>query len=476
MRTERVIVHFAMAAYVAASLTYAAHGLDTNPQYDNQGLTYAAEMIEDIRDGRLWSFLMQERKYPMAHVLPFAAAKGIVLVFKDGITKQESFVIGRVLAMLFSFGLFAVLWRIAKRLDASREATLLLMASILTLLFTSAIRPHVPTAFWTLFALLCSIRYRERPSARRAFGAFTCAGIAFATLQSGLLAFVFPLWAVLERPWSVRQVAIAGCWAAPFLMLATGFGYPYLLRPFVGRMAIAGADLGHDVGLEFNVVTGPLHWIPQFIGSELLVAIASATAIARIARTRSLAEPWLGAVLAYCATFALTFGFHTITTSRFFIPVLPMLALLGATALRPAKPSVLLSLATIVFLICTKFLWLALQPNTYQMVSAFGKDRPGKIGTVSQPGYFFDIPHDKRVVENDSITDVKTVVVPDYDRANKAKMSKWTPCLQATASRTTDEIVLLWSDTPWALWHVFEASRFGPNMTVYCAKDGVIQG
>ena len=129
MRTERVIVHFAMAAYVAASLTYAAHGLDTNPQYDNQGLTYAAEMIEDIRDGRLWSFLMQERKYPMAHVLPYAAAKGIVLVFKDGITKQESFVIGRVLAMLFSFGRFAVVWRIAKRLDASREATLLLMAS-----------------------------------------------------------------------------------------------------------------------------------------------------------------------------------------------------------------------------------------------------------------------------------------------------------------------------------------------------------
>lgn len=476
MRFDRAFVFLAIAAYAVAVLLYSMHGLDTNPQYDNQGISYAGDMLEDIQDGRLWPFLMRERKYPMGHILPFAAVAGTMILAGNDVSNHEAFVIGRVVTMLFALGTFLVLWRIARRLNMEFEATLLLMASVLFLLFTSAIRPHTPTAFWTLLALLCSIRLREYPSVPRAIMAFGSAGLAFATLQSGLFAFIFPLWAMLERPWSKRQLAVAGAWAATSLGLATAFGYPYLLRPFVGRMAIAGADLGHDVGLEFNVVAGPLHWIPQFIGSELFVIIASAVAIVGMKRNRSLPAPWIGAILVYCGVFALAFGFHTITTSRFFIPTLPMLALLGATALHSSKPIVRSALAVVVILVCAKFGWLALQPNTYQLVSEFGKQQQGKIGTVSQPGYFFDIPQEKQVLETDSLADVSAIVIPDYDDETRSKMSKWTPCLHATASRTTDEIVLLWSDTPWALWHVFEASRFGPNMTVYCVNEGVSQG
>lgn len=475
MRFERVIVPLAMAAYVAASLAYAAHGLDTNPQYDNQGLTYAADMIEDMRDGRLWPFLMQERKYPMAHVLPFVAVEEIILLGKDGITKQESFAIGRCVAMLFSLGMFLVLWRIARRLGTARETIVLFMTSVLILLFTSAIRPHVPTAFWTLMALLCSIRYREQSSTPRALAAFACAGIAFATLQSGLIAFVFPLWALLERPWSMRSTAKAGTWAFGTVLIATVIGYPFLLRPLFGRAALGGADLGHDVGLTFDVIGAPLHWIPQLLGGELALLVAAAAGVAPMVRSRKLPAPWVGAAGVYCALFFAVFGFHSIAQGRFFIPVLPVFALFGSLALRK-YPAVTVGAAMLVLAISIRLFWLAMLPNTYQEVSSFFATRDGKAGTVSQPGYFFVIPPERRVIESDSIADVRTIAIPDYDHASTAKMSKWTPCFHTVSSRTTDEIVLLWNDTPWALWHLFEASRLGPNMTVYCAKGGVSQG
>lgn len=472
----RTLTSIAVAAYAVAALAYACHGLDTNPQYDNQGLTYASDMIEDARDGRLWHFLMQERKYPMAHVLPFAAVEEVLLVWKDGITKRESFVIGRAVAMLFSLGMFLALWRIAKRLDARREATLLLMASVLVLLFTSAIRPHVPTAFWTLMALLCSIRYREAPSALRALAAFACAGVAFATLQSGLLAFAFPLWALLERPWSARSVAKAGCWALGTAAVAAAVGYPFVLRPLFGRVAQGGADLGHDVGLTFDVVGAPAHWIPQLVGGEIVLLAAAGIAVVSMVRRKDYAAPWIPVVLAYCALFFLVFGFHSIAAGRFFIPVLPMFALLAAPWLRSAKPAATAGIAILVVLMAAKLAWLSFVPNTYQDTSAFFATRDGKVGTVSQPGYFFSIAPDKRVTETDSLADVGTIVVPDYDRADTAKMSKWTPCFRSVASRTTDEIALLWNDTPWALWTLFEASRMGPNMTVYCKEGPVSQG
>lgn len=471
MRIARILTVIAVAAYAVAALAYAFHGLDTNPQYDNQGLGYASEMIEDARDGRLWHFLMQERKYPLGHVLPFVVVDGAILLFQDGITKHESFIVGRSIAMLFSLGTFLLLWRVAKRLNAQREAVLLLMTSVLFLLFTSAIRPHGPVAFWTLATLLCSIRMRERPSGMRTFAAFACAGIAFATLQNGLLAFVFPLWALLEWPLHRRNIGRTFAWLAASGIIAGIVGYPYLLRPLFGRAALGGADLGHDVGLTFDLVGSPLHWIPQLLGGEIVLLIIAGMTLWKMYRAWAFPAPWFGAICVYCALFLLIFGFHTSTAGRFFMPVFPLLALVGSQTLRSARPVVRSGIAMLVVLVSIKLLWLSFQPNTYQQISSFFGTRDGKTGTASQPGYFFTIPIDKRVNENDSIADVGTIALPDYDVANRAKMSKWTSCYHAVASHTTDDIVLLWNDTPWALWTLFEASRLGPNMTAYCKPD-----
>lgn len=116
MNAHRIAIGAAVAAYVAAVSLYAAHGLDTNPQYDNQAIFYARDLILDARNGHLGDFLVAERKYPLGYVAPFVLADLVAIRSFDAIEVVKLAAIGRVVTLLFAAGTFALLWRAARRL------------------------------------------------------------------------------------------------------------------------------------------------------------------------------------------------------------------------------------------------------------------------------------------------------------------------------------------------------------------------
>lgn len=473
MTLRRVFIGIAIAAYAVASVAYGVHAYNTNPQYDNQGMWNAQEAIIAASTGQFGSFVFEERKYPLLYSAPFAIAyEGLMISTNGSFTDPSLFLLSRIISLLFILGTFLALWRIGTRLPNGIDATLLLMTSILFILFGSAIRPHMAVACLTMLSLLCSIRVRERPTILRTVSAFGCAMLAFCSLQSGIFAFIFPLWAILPRRFNVRRTAIAGLWTLAFLALAIPLGYPFLLRPLIGLSSTGGIDLGHDVGLHFAVLQ-PWHIFLQLLGGEPILLAASALGLIAIVRARSLPHPLFAPVLMYVAIFSVVFAFHTSAAGRFFIPIFPMLGLIGSVALAEASrtPFIRPALAVFIILIAMRIGWLAMTPNTYQQVNAFFLTQPGRVASLSQPGYFFDIPQEKRVSFPEQYVDIHTVAVPDYSDEQAKVLSAWPICFRSVASRTTDEIVLLWNDTPWALWHLFEASRLGPNLTVYCSPS-----
>jgi hypothetical protein len=129
-----------------------------------------------------------------------------------------------------------------------------------------------------------------------------------------------------------------------------------------------------------------------------------------------------------------------------------------------------LRIAAMVFMAAAyaKFGWLAVQPNTYIQASAFAVAREGTIAISTHiPSYFTTIPASRFPASVDN-ADFSTAIAPDAE--NVGMPAPWTACAHFVASRTTDEIVLLWNDTPWALWHVFEARALGPNITGFCKE------
>ncbi len=471
MRLVRILTVLTLAAYAVAVSAYGLHAYETNPQYDNQGMRYAQEGIIAATAGTMGDYLLEERKYPLFYAVPFALTYEVMLVAtKANLTDADLYLASRIVSIVFALGAFFVTWRLGKRMGTGTDTVLLLATSLLFLLFTSAIRPHEPVAFWTALAALCSLRAKERPTILRTSLAFACAAAAFATLQSGIFAFVFPLWAVLERPFNAKNVGLAAAWCAAAFVLALLAGYPFLLRPLFGLQPEAGIDLGHDVGLHFTLVQ-PFLILWQLLWSELFLLIAFAFALKRIVKEGS-PHPLITPALLYVGLYVVTFIFHTSSAGRFFLPVFPMLALIGALALRDAPRWVRPALCAVVIIVAVRLTWLAAVPDTYADMADYLDTRPPYTVIMVQPDEFFPLDRTKLATRLEHAPLTKNIVLPDYASEKPPPLAKdWPVCHASRASRTTDQIVLLWNDTPLALWHLFEARALGPNMKAYCDKN-----
>ncbi len=465
---ERLYEYLALIAiltYVVAACFYAFHSVGVDTQYDTQVVLYAEDLINASRHGTLGEALLQIRKYPMGYIVPFTAAFKLAFAFVDA-NRITGVATSRIFTLFYGAGCLVLLWNIAKRFGYPREALLLLLTSVLFLLFTSAVRPHIPVTFATLLTLWLSLRAQEEPSTLRTALAFAAATFAAMTLQSGFIAFVFPVWIILNSGIHVRSIARAAGWVVPCVLLAFLIGYPFLLRPLYELDAGTGV-LGHDVGLYFTLLQ-PLRVLLSLLGGEIVLLGAAFMTIAAIVRWRELPDPRFAPILLYIALFILVFAFHTSAAGRFFLPILPMLALLGAISFAHLDSRIKLLAPLLIIVVCGKLTWLALTSDTYQTTSAFLRSRAGTTMIVSQSPHFFLVDQKNVKKETSDLREFSTVLRPDYAGAPSGELSEWSPCFHAVASRTTDEIVLLWNDTPWALWHVFEASRLGPNMTTYC--------
>jgi hypothetical protein len=451
---------FALVAVLSAGI-YFFHNLGINPQYDNQGIWHAVDLITAHRQGKLSEFLLTTRKYPLFYILNYATIFGILVE----VDRAQLFLIGRIVTFLYATGILLLLLRLSKRMGNGAAAAVLLLTSLLFIMFASAIRPHIPVAFWTLLSFYFAVQMQQKRTLWNTLGSFASALLAFCTLQSGLLAFLFPVWGMLGLRPKVIDMGKAAILLIVCLALAVPLGYPFLLGGFFGNEVAVGVDLGHDVGLTYGisqsivVITGLLGSSPFIIGFALW-------GLTRLARRMDPLDPILVPMIAYVAIFCAVFLFHSVATTRFFLPVLPFLCLLGARGYRLSPGWLRSGSLLLVMAVFARFSWMSTLPDTYQQTTAFLQERPGLIAMIALPAYFFDIPTERLPAMEADIPAVKSIVLP-HDQTDKLDGS-WRLCKDFIASKSTDDIVLLWNDTPWAYYRVFEADSFGPNLAVYC--------
>lgn len=441
-----------------AAVTYLFHYVGINPQYDNQGLWNGIDLLKAMHEGSVAEFLLAVHKYPLFYMLHFTAA----FSFTPELALSSVFLIGRLITFAYGCGIVVLLTKVSRKLGVGTDATLLLLTSILFLMFTSAIRPHIPVTFWTLAAFTSSLWMKENPTAPRTALAFGCALFAFCSLQNGLLAFIFPVWGYIYGRWNVRRAMATAAWLAGSMMLAVPLGYPFLLARLAGVQEDVGIDLGHNVGLHYSFAQGVIVFL-QLLGSGPFLFLFGAVGIALVVRHWKSMETWQVPALIYIAIFTALFFFHTSAASRFFLPVLPLLALFGARALRACPDWVRGAMLLFVAVVFARFTWLSTQPNTYQQASAYLAERSGSIVPAGIPAYFYELP-----TERFTTTEADAAYMLIQHDGKTTVDAPWNRCAQFIASTTTDDIVLLWNDTPWAYVEALHARSFGPNIDAYC--------
>lgn len=460
-----------LVAYAAALAAYLLHYLKVNPQYDTQVIWYAQDLINAAyKKDALIPYLLSVRKYPLGYVLPFGLVYRVVLFAQDPISQPVVFFVGRLITLLHALGCVVVLRSLSRRMFGQEGAMWLLLSSICFLLFSTAVRPHMPVAFWTLLSFSCALRARERGAIRDVACSFGSAFLAFVTLQSGLLAFIFPVWAVLAGPRGTRSQRILGAAAGAgvTLLVALVVGYPFLLSGIVPRAGGVNLSLGHEVEMGYSFARGV--WVLGLaLGSETLLLAFAALGIWRLFRHQDERRPEHAVMAFYIAAFAAVFLFHVTSALRFFLPTLPFLALFGAEAFAAAPRRVRLGFFVLLLFGAGKLAYLAVIPNTYQQATAFVAARPGRIGFDGQPSYFFDLPPERLVTTDADEASMYTVVESD-DLDAHPQPGRWKPCFQAVASPTSDGIQFLWNEVSWAIFRLVDARALGPNMTVYCDR------
>ncbi len=461
-RVWRYSIALLMAFYGIGLVAYFFHALRANPQYDTQVIRYSYELHEAIARGTLGDYLLQVRKYPLFYSLPFFLTGEAVRAVLGELPLIAAHAIGRAITLVYGLGTLAVLRRLSLQWYGHSGAAVLLLTSILFFEFSTAIRPHIPVAFWTLLSLYFAARHTDHAKQADLFLSFLAGTLAFCTLQNGLLAFLFPLWSILRTGWKTRQVLAVCAITASALFSALFLGYPFLFSALSNGDMPVGIDLGHNVGLSFNLSHGASISM-MLMGSEPFVLLFALLGFYRFWRRYDVKPTLLVAVYAYIILYFLLFAFHPISNGRFFIAALPILALIGAKAFWDA-PNVLRYVTIITAIgIMAKLSYLAMLPNTYQQVTAMLTQERGDVTTAIVPPYFFEFPTEKLALD-DSVSTF--IVIPDS--ANAHPRGAYEPCGSAQASTTSDESMFLWTDVSWSLRQLFTAKALGPNLTVFC--------
>ncbi len=518
LRMPPITVLFLTAAAAAAAMFL--HALDTNPQPDTQIITYAYRFLESVRGGALPEFLLEPRKYPLLSsylLLPpslvallallTTAAGGDTAALRDLAVLGHPLLYGtaRALVLAAGGGAMWMLGGVSRRLQPDVPAYVapaLLTSSVLFLVFSTAVRPHLPVTAWTIAAAWGSLRLadegvrKRRSSLLIAFGAATA---AFCTLQNGLLAFILPVWGYATVNGALRpgRVLHGRLWA--WLLLSGGasvlIGYPFLLAPLLGRRVQVGFDLGHDYmeGAPKWTLAGFRSLLQLLRGSELLlVALAVlGTVSARGRRLRGQFGRWAG-LLAFAAVFATVFGAYGGSAIRFFLPLLPVLALLAGAGYAVAPRWVQWGTVALTALVHLQVLRLALVPDSFAQTRAFLQERTRGVIASEVPFYLLGIPPiaqgtgepltekerlaarlqgglpGARVFLSLSAWEQADVAVARHDDPFRPGPG-WQACFE-TASLPWSYDGLLWAEADWSLAAVFRAPALGPALTVYCRE------
>ncbi len=471
---------FLCVTFAVATVSFLTHALEKNPQYDSQGIRYGQELTNAITSGHFMDWINESppRKYPTLYIVPFSIAYEIAaLGYERGRYDLPYSVIhltARLVSLLYTLCTIALVVAVSRKLRLHYDDVLLLLfSSVLFFLYATAVRPHGAVMFWTILTYYASLQLQEKKSLRRMIAAFGAAACAFATLQSGLFAFVFPVWAVLAGKRSARHIALGVCCGIMFVGLGALVGYPFLLHGVLHTQnGSIDTSLGHDLGFKLLLENVPVKAMGVF-SAEPLLCIFGIIGMVQVLRNK---HPWrhpLFPVVCYIILFCAVFLGHYATASRYFVPMLPLLALLGAPLLVRYHKLIRPALAVFLILLYLQFTRLGLRPDTFQQASALLENKGGLVAT-SLPGYFFPLPFTRFAQSKDQLKDVLYILAgEEQDVSRERDFPDFSVCATIRSSRyaryfSENSSPFLWNAVEWPGIFAFEVTALGPNIILYC--------
>ena len=460
--------------FTVATIAFFQHAVDLNPQYDTQGERYGSELVTEAHKGKMWKYITElpPRKYPMLYVIPFSLAFQSILTVGDtnAVSLLQMHIASRTVTLLYSIGTILLLVLVARRLQLrASHAVILLFSSVLFFLFETAVRPHGAVTFWTLLTYFLSLRLIDRPSIPRTLLAFAAAACSFATLQSGIFAFIFPVWAVLidSRDW--KRLLQAGGLLGVFGLTSALIGYPFLLRGIL-RMESGQIDtsLGHDMGFNILPTLIPSKlWM--LLSAEIILCGFAVWGIVMLIKGNKQDRRFYIPMFAYLIAFISVFAMQPITSSRFFLPTFPLLALIGAYTYERLPRAAQTGLPLFLIAVYVQFTLLGFHKNTLQEASAYVINDPGQV-TSGLPNYFYNIPAERFIETREELPNATRVIL-----TKTQPVKNFFPCATFLSSKTAaafaeNESPFLWNAVSWPLYFVFTTRAIGPNLTVYCRE------
>ena len=246
----------------------------------------------------------------------------------------------RLLVVFFGLAAVFFLYRIARRLGwttaRASAAALFLGVSPLFVQFAHQARPWIPVTAGVTAALYFTLRAVQQGRGRDWAAAFACAGMTFAMHQVGGSALLLPASGFVaargRRMLAPRALAAGLGLALVFAGTALALGYGHLLLAGPGREVIATEARAVDLGgqkLVLDYFTGALAWKTAralFGYAPLLCGIGVPALVASLLRPR----PFRGVrapMTVFTLFTALLFLMYDGTHVRYFLPLLPVLAL-----------------------------------------------------------------------------------------------------------------------------------------------------
>ncbi len=474
---NNILFTLACAFFALATVAFLTHDLTRNQQYDTQVIGYGFAWIEAAENDTAWNWITEvpARKYPMMYVVPFAAVfkAGEMIVGTANLTFSNIEFLSRFVTLLYSLGTIFFVVQTARLLKLKvSHVLLLLFSSILFFLFETAVRPHGAVACWTIASYYFALRFHQKKMLHWILLSYLMAALAFATLQSGLFAFIFPVWATIFQKTSWKNRGMSAVVCALFVGIAAVVGYPFLLH---GIMHTEGGaidtSLGHDIAFQFLPQIMPGKFWTLFI-SETILLVFGITALIAVLRKRHHQLSSLMPIIWYLALFYGVFLMQVITSTRFFLPTFPLLALLGAFAFPvfPRKTATLLSL--LIIAMYAQFAWLGFQPGTMEEVSTALLRKPGVVAS-NLPGYFFPLPPGRFATEETQDSIAYAILSTDDIPRGMPLCGTFLSSPNA-AEFSENRSPFLWNAVEWPLIFLFQTRALGPNLRVYCAPGSTL--
>lgn len=258
----------------------------------------------------------------------------------------------RLTVALLSLIAIPAVWLLARRFlepPFAFAAAMLMAASFFTIWFAQQARPHAVASAFTALAVFSAVHLRVAGG----WGAFACAGIAaglaLATLQSGIAVLLAIALAVCLR-WRANRAEWRRLLGGSLLLIAIVTLFVVLFYPFLFMTGVTGEIGKHNSMIRLQ---GHLIDLTLFNGAgfrtiarsaweyDPLISVLGVLGVCigigeMWSRRRSIArasrdEVWV--VLAYVVPYAIVIGMYDRTYQRFVLPLVPFACVIAAYAL-----------------------------------------------------------------------------------------------------------------------------------------------